>query len=350
MSGERVMLLQSLSKTIFDYRFNEITSMTPDHIEHWLSQFEVRDQSVILHEIDFIMKKFYVSQKQTQRYVHEFIKKLIGSENPKDVLSHTYFLHTNQSGNSQEAMLAIADEIIRENYGFSIVSVDIHDVCNYVYIDDAIYTGNKARYSLEESLSFLRHNAGAGKNLIIYVLAAHTFGSNYAIQRIKKVYSRINIKIFANLVIHDDHASYSNIEIAWPELITRNSLVDSYVSSMYALSGRKLEAYEVFRPSELILQEKLFSSAQARKIVERAFLVKGIELIKDNQRKAPSIRPLGFMKLASLGFGTFFITYRNIANNCPLVLWWGDTTYPTTHPFGRWYPLFPRKTNGNAII
>lgn len=169
-------------------------------------------------------------------------------------------------------------------------------------------------------------------------------------QRIKEVYNNINIKLLANLLIRDNRTSDSDIEIAWPKLITRNSLVNSYVSSMYTLSGRKLEAHEVFRPPEFLVQEKLFSSPQAREIVERSFLIKGIELIKDNQYKAPSIRPLGFMKLTSLGFGTFFITYRNIANNCPLVLWWGDTTYSATHPLGRWYPLFPRKTNGNAIM
>src|SRR5450755_4549701 len=62
-------------------------------------------------------------------------------------------------------------------------------------------------------------------------------------------------------------------------------------------------------------------------------------------------RVLGFMKLISLGFGTFFVTYRNISNNCPLVLWWGDPSYPSTHPLGKWYPLFPRRTNiSRAII
>ena len=57
------------------------------------------------------------------------------------------------------------------------------------------------------------------------------------------------------------------------------------------------------------------------------------------------MRPMGYEYLESLGFGSVFITYRNIANNCPLVLWWGDTTYSPNHPFSSWYPLFPRKVN-----
>ncbi len=350
MGDERAKLLQSLSKTIYDYRFSEVAFMTPEHIENWLCQFEVRDQPVILHEMNFIMKKFYISQQRAKRYVYEFIKTLVGSENPKEVLSRTYFLHKNQSGNSQEAMLALADEIILENYGFSIASVDIHDARNYVYIDDAIYTGNKLYYGVNDVLSILKNNTNLDKKLIIYVIAAHRSGSNYALERIKRSHNNIEIKLLANLIIDDNRKFNADIEIIWPELIRGDDLIEFYTSNMYTASGRKLETHEIFRPSGHILQERMFSSSQARKTVERAFLVKGIELIKGNQYPAPSIRPLGFMKLTSLGFGTLFVTYRNIANNCPLVLWWGDTTYPVTHPLGKWYPLFPRKTNGNAIM
>jgi hypothetical protein len=59
---------------------------------------------------------------------------------------------------------------------------------------------------------------------------------------------------------------------------------------------------------------------------------------------------MGFEYFESLGFGSVFITYRNIANNCPLVLWWGDTNYHPSHPFSKWYPLFPRKGNESSGI
>ena len=45
-----------------------------------------------------------------------------------------------------------------------------------------------------------------------------------------------------------------------------------------------------------------------------------------------------------------FITYRNIANSCPLALWYGDEAYRPPHPLGRWYPLFPRKTMRHAAL
>ena len=59
---------------------------------------------------------------------------------------------------------------------------------------------------------------------------------------------------------------------------------------------------------------------------------------------------MGYEFLESLGFGSVFITYRNIANNCPLALWWGDTSFPPSHPFSKWYPLFPRKVNESSGI
>lgn len=54
---------------------------------------------------------------------------------------------------------------------------------------------------------------------------------------------------------------------------------------------------------------------------------------------------MGFDNNKTTGFGSVFITYRNIANNCPLVLWWGDTSMSDSHPFSKWHPLFPRTIN-----
>ena len=57
---------------------------------------------------------------------------------------------------------------------------------------------------------------------------------------------------------------------------------------------------------------------------------------------------MGYEYLESFGFGATFISYRNIANNCPLALWWGDPDAPASHPFSKWYPLFSHKANESA--
>lgn len=95
---------------------------------------------------------------------------------------------------------------------------------------------------------------------------------------------------------------------------------------------------DVLRPERIPTCETLFSSPAVRDVVEFAFLKAGFQLVRDlyTRQDKLSRRPLGFEMVPSLGLGSFFITYRNIANNCPLVLWWD---------VGGWYPLFPRKPN-----
>ena len=79
----------------------------------------------------------------------------------------------------------------------------------------------------------------------------------------------------------------------------------------------------------------LFSSADARDVIEQEFLKSGIAVRRRCPLLGPQMRPLGSTWLHTPGFGTMFVTYRNIANNAPLVLWAGNP----------WYPLVPRKTN-----
>lgn len=52
---------------------------------------------------------------------------------------------------------------------------------------------------------------------------------------------------------------------------------------------------------------------------------------------------MGYDYQHTLGFGSYFVSYRNIANNCPVVLWWGDLEGHSG--INNWYPLFPRKAN-----
>ncbi len=148
------------------------------------------------------------------------------------------------------------------------------------------------------------------------------------------------------MLIDNRRTANTDLAFLWPERIVDDQAVHSYTTELAAFFTEKgWSANDLFRPATIPGEETLFSSPQARKVVERAFLKKGIQLATAGRQRAESIRPLGFEKISSLGFGTFFVTYRNIANNCPLVLWWGDPNLPATHPLGKWYPLFPRSTN-----
>ena len=68
-------------------------------------------------------------------------------------------------------------------------------------------------------------------------------------------------------------------------------------------------------------------------VLEQEFLKRGATIKLENQNLKDYARPLGNIVLQRFGFGALIVTYRNCANNCPLVFWAGD------------YPLFERDNN-----
>lgn len=353
-SSHRIALLQSLTDTIADYRQGEIPAITPAHVEKWLNQFDASDQPIILSEIDAFMKRYYFSRTRVKECLRLFLKeKVIGNKLPWAVLPHVHFLNVQREGSSQGAMLQIVNEILLEDYDYNIWS-DTRRAHTFVYIDDGLFTGNRLRYDLTEGIdtpAWIPKEGLSNCRLMIYTIVGHMFGINYALRYVSQMANKKGMIVNRDhaLLIDNTRSQNSNVEFLWPEVISGDSYVDLYIANLRAaLMQRSWPDHNLFRPKGVPFQERFFSSPKARSIVERAFLQKGARIVSASQRPAESVRPLGFEKIGSLGFGTFFVTYRNIANNCPLVLWWGDPDYPTTHPLGMWYPLFPRRTNSQS--
>lgn len=242
-----------------------------------------------------------------------------------------------RKGNSQKDLLEIVDEILQEDYGMRIADCGLATPNTFIYIDDGIYTGSRLRYDLTsgtDAPAWITNEAPDGCALKIYVLASHKAGEKYAMGIIRPHARRQRIVIDGMCAVRiANERQLGGTVCLWPKVVTGNADVDAYVTGVQSrLAGLGRSDSLLFRPSNMPQQEALFSSAAARDTVERAFLIKGAELVQSTDKT--SIRPLGWEKLESLGFGTLFVTYRNIANNAPLVLWWG----------GRgWYPLFSPK-------
>ncbi|HET9921027.1 MAG TPA: hypothetical protein VFQ30_14345 [Ktedonobacteraceae bacterium] len=349
MDSTRMVLLQSLALTISDYQQNKIAPINSAHIEKWLNQFDLADQPIILAEIDSIMKRYYFSRTRVKEAIRAFLKETIIRGNDfRQVLPHICFLNIQKIGSSQGAMLDLTDEILQEDYNWSTSMTATQEVDTYIYMDDCIYTGSRIRYDLTDgtdSSGWLSNCPSSNCVLYIFTIATHTEGMSYASKRISDATQnkQIRVRWKPAFMINNHHRQGNSIEVLWPEG-SQDVYVASYVSELEMSLSQAGRSTDVLRKVSSS-QERLFSSLQARRVVEQAFLKKGIQLVKASKNAALSIRPLGFMKLVSLGFGTLFVTYRNIANNCPLVLWWGDPNLPSTHPIGQWYPLFPRLTN-----
>nr|HET6904842.1 hypothetical protein [Ktedonobacteraceae bacterium] len=190
--ARRNALLQSLAGTIVGYRDSEIPVITSSHVEKWLDQFDMDDQPVILSEIDAIMKRFYFSKARVKECLRRFIKEdVIGNKLPWSVLSRVRFLNVQKEGSSQGAMLQIVDEILQEDYEYSIAWSGVEDVHTFIYIDDGLYTGNRLRYDLTEGVdthtpAWIQNEALPNCTLMIYTIVGHLAGINYSLRHINE--------------------------------------------------------------------------------------------------------------------------------------------------------------------
>ena len=147
------------------------------------------------------------------------------------------------------------------------------------------------------------------------------------------------------LLYHNSRCGTARYDCLWAPRCRADSVVTDYAQQLAERCEEMNIRPHLFRSDDDSREETVFSTPQARQAVGRAFLRRGVQIIASCARPKVEMRPMGYEKLQSLGFGAIFITYRNIANNCPLVLWWGDPTASDRHPLSKWYPLFPRKAN-----
>ncbi len=79
--------------------------------------------------------------------------------------------------------------------------------------------------------------------------------------------------------------------------------------------------------------EEFFTSIANRKRLEDIFLHRGITILNSANVSKPNIRALGYSLPThkNFGFGALCFTWRNVANNCPIVFWYSG---------GGFIPLF----------
>jgi hypothetical protein len=87
-----------------------------------------------------------------------------------------------------------------------------------------------------------------------------------------------------------------------------------------------------FRDPDLFGDGPLFTDAEERDVVERAFLRVGSRIAAPNKK----LRPLGAGESPSLGFGAVTFTFHGAPATMPLALWWHDEHDPSA-----WFPLVP---------
>lgn len=325
---DRANLLKSVAHRIRDYRVGELPVPDAHHVDRWISQFSANVQVPLLTELAHVLSKTYFSKAAVEQFLEAVItNEKLTSKDPCAFWSGVRFLDLQTAGNSQRDMLALFDTILRAKCGLSIAACGAKPH-TYVYLDDALYSGGRIKNDL---VNWINGPAPAKAKVAVITIGLHMLGQWFVLNDIDKAKrasgKAIDISWWRVLEIEDRKAYMGVSDVLRPTVIPADPATQDYVD--------ELGAAPILRLPGSVGRNGFFSTDSQRILMEQEFLKAGARVRNMCPYLKPFMRPLGCTLMRTTGFGSTIVTYRNCANNTPLVLWAGDP----------WYPLFPRKTN-----
>jgi hypothetical protein len=325
-------LAGAIATTAADYRKDELEPFNTGHVIEWVGQFDEVDRLPVLSEMDHVLKKTYFSESAVTDFLQSLAKapNVVGTD-PAAFWKSTGVLDIQQGGNSQKEMLERFDGVLTEQFGMS------RDDCNassgnFVYLDDAIFTGNRVWRDLEPWIS----GAAPEKATVHVIVNVKHTGSYFAAEKLDKAAKAagkaITFTWWRARSIENRKYYRNQSEVLWPSQLPDDDAdeVSGYLKTLKDAGYPPEKRAKGGTP-----KDGVFSGEEGRAVLERAFLKAGVRIRSICPYLKETARPLGYSKLKTLGFGATVVTYRNCPNNCPLALWAGDP----------WCPLFRRKTN-----
>ena len=331
--NERSIVLSSIATTIADYRKGDLEPPTPSHVEQWVTQFDAKVQLPILREMDHVLKRTYFSRDKAKEFMTNlFQTEELAGNDPCTFWSGVEFLDIQSRGVSQKEMLALFSKVLKKKCGFTVTDCGTGPHA-YVYLDDAIFTGNRVRQDLE---SWITQDAPVKAKLHVITIAFHSGGQYYAKGKIKEATKKagkdVEFTWWRAIELEDSRANTDKSDVLRPISIPEDSAVQAYVADM---------TYQPhLRKAGQVGGNGIFSDDAGRQLLEQEFLKAGVHIREICPNLNEYQRPLGNSVLETLGFGSLIVTFRNCPNNAPLALWVGNP----------WYPLFPRMTNTDTLL
>jgi hypothetical protein len=359
-------LITSIYQTLEDYRADEnrpLVRMTTERIRNWINQFDNDLRVPILTELDNIFKKRYCSKSKVKNFLDQVIQVLtkdFNFNNATEFLKNSDFLNLQPDGKSQRIMLSLFDELIQEKYGISLSDCGTTSKKYSIYIDDILCTGltliSDIKEWSEKDFTEGKTNKQAVADGSTILVFAYVFihEKNYYKKKAEmrfKISNEVanNHKMYRMTEIENGIGQTSKIDLLYPLENGQPQSVTDYKNEIIERVNNHTTRYntvspeEFYRPTEQPANEQFFSSAQNRVIVENAFLVKGIEILRNANPTNKNMRALGYSipALKNFGFGALCFTWRNVPNNAPLVFWYSG---------GGFTPLFKVTRGGNPIV
>ncbi len=360
-------LIASIATTLKDYREDEDNTsvqVSEDHITEWIAQFEEELQVPILTELNNIFKKRYCSKKNLRRFLELLIEALTkdsGLSSEVDFLKNAQFLSLQGHGKSQTIILEILKEVIFDKYDFSFDKCGASSRKYSIYIDDVLCSGLTLISNIQEWSKSEFENGKTNKQAVedgstkLFLNYIFVHEKNFD-KKLYEMEKRISAKFSAKIKSYHMHEIQntliptSKVDLIFPNSVEQPENVEQYraeiIETVDAYSkekGYKTSAEEFFRPNKLPKDEKFFTSPENRKLVEDAFLQKGIEILGKANVNNKNMRALGYSmpSVKSFGFGALCFTWRNVPNNTPLVFWYAG---------GGFTPLFKVSRGNNSAF
>ncbi len=331
--AERDDLLASIAATTADYREGDLPAPTPEHVERWINQFDAAVQLPILREMDHVLGHTYFSLNRTIKFLRTvFRTENLAGKKPCAFWKDAAFLDIQGGGASQNEMLGLFSEILEKKCKLRATDCGSSPRA-FVYLDDAVFTGNRVRRDLE---TWIANEAPAEATVHIVTIALHRGGQHYANGKLREAAiaagKSIELNWWRAIELEDRKTYTSTSDVLRPVAIPDDKTVQAYVAGMSRSPH--------LRKAGQVGENGIFSSDAGRQVLELEFLKAGVRIREMCPNLNQYQRPLGNMVLETLGFGSLIVTFRNCPNNAPLALWVGDP----------WYPLFPRTTNKSTVM
>lgn len=358
-------LIESIYATIEDYRADENTpnvGMTTDRIRNWINQFDHELRVPILTQLNNIFKERYCSKSKVKDFLDQVVRVMTKDFNfnsASEFLKNSDFLNLQPKGKSQSVMLSLFDELIQEKYGLSLADCGITSKKYSIYIDDILCTGLTLISDIKEwseqifTVDKTNRQAVADNSTTLVFAYIFIHKRNYfkkVFEMRKKISHEVSSKhkMYRFTSIENDITTASKINFICPIEEGQTERVINYKAEIVNkvdnhVNGRWITKEEFYRSSNLPILEEFFTSPENRRIVENAFLQKGIEILDNANSQISNMRALGYSlpSLKDFGFGALCFTWRNIPNNAPLVFWYSG---------GGFTPLFKVTRGGNFIF
>lgn len=317
------MSIEIVAKYLEQYQNRFYDYSHEKHIERWLSQF--KEQDIILTELAHMMDKIYIEEHNEISFFENLLK------NPKiiediGVPGNYSILNIQKKGESQSIYSKKLQEVFKKSLD---EDVPINDFSRnvFIYVDDFMFSGMKARHDILNLFDTTE------KKKVVYIfIGVHSNADNYLQKEFNKKGITQNVWRLTNF--NNNLLNKDSSDVFWP----KNAIKSHPEVITYREKYLKRDLQLRSDSSHSIGALELFTSSENREIIENEFLLAGIKIIKECNTAIP---PLGISAFEGIGFGGTAMSYRNIPNNTPICLWWGNPKNPSG--LGSWYPLMMRR-------